>query len=283
MTDKQGRTIVIKRIKKGGHSHHGGAWKVAYADFVTAMMAFFLLMWLLQTASQEQKEAISYYFTTGSSGKGAGESIVTGGMESLETVEKPYAMPFVGFDGSSEFPDFSEPREVLVKKEKEAFDRVRIALEEAMMSDADLLELNDSLIVGEIKDGLQIQLIDQLNKPIFESGTAKMTPNGARLSKLLARVLRQMPNEMLIEGHTDSVPYASKNTVYTNWELSSDRASAVRRMLVAQGVLPDRIGGVTGRAATRPYLTEDPKAPQNRRIVIVLKSAYPAEQKSRFC
>jgi len=279
MTDKQGRTIVIKRIKKGGHGHHGGAWKVAYADFVTAMMAFFLLMWLLQTASQEQKEAISYYFTTGSSGKGAGESIVTGGMESLETVEKPYAMPFVGFDGSSEFPDFSEPRDVLVKKEKEAFDRVRIALEEAMMSDADLLELHDSLVVDEIKDGLQIQLIDQLNKPIFESGTAKMTPNGARLSKLLARVLRQMPNEMLIEGHTDSVPYASKNTAYTNWELSSDRASAVRRMLVAQGVSPDRIGGVTGRAATQPYLTEDPKAPQNRRIVIVLKSAYPAEQK----
>ncbi len=273
MADKQGRTIVIKRIKKGGHGHHGGAWKVAYADFVTAMMAFFLLMWLLQTASQEQKEAISYYFTTGSSGKGAGESIVTGGMESLETVEKPYAMPFVGFDGSSEFPDFTESREVLIKKEKEAFDRVRIALEEAMMSDAALLELNDSLVVGEVKDGLQIQLIDQLNKPIFESGTAKMTPNGARLSNLLARVLKQLPNPMRIEGHTDAVPYTLANKSYTNWELSSDRALAVRRMLVAQGVSADRIVSVTGRAATQPYLTEDPKAPQNRRIVIVLKSA----------
>lgn len=273
MADKQGRTIVIKRVKKGGHGHHGGAWKVAYADFVTAMMAFFLLMWLLQTASQEQKEAISYYFTTGSSGKGAGDSIVTGGLESLETVEKPYAMPFVGFDGSSEFPDFSEPREILVKKEKEAFDRVRIALREAMMSDPALLELHDSLVVTEVKDGLQIQLIDQLNKPIFESGSAKMTPNGARLSKLLARVLKQMQNEMVIEGHTDSVPYAVHGKAYTNWELSSDRALAVRRMLVAQGVSADRIVSVTGRAATQPYLTEDPKAPQNRRIVIVLKSA----------
>lgn len=273
MADKQGRTIVIKRVKKGGHGHHGGAWKVAYADFVTAMMAFFLLMWLLQTASQEQKEAISYYFTTGSSGKGAGDSIVTGGLESLETVEKPYAMPFVGFDGSSEFPDFSEPREILVKKEKEAFDRVRIALQEAMMSDPTLLELHDSLVVTEVKDGLQIQLIDQLNKPIFESGSAKMTPNGARLSNLLARVLKQMQNEMVIEGHTDSVPYAVHGKAYTNWELSSDRALAVRRMLVAQGVSADRIVSVTGRAATQPYLTEDPKAPQNRRIVIVLKSA----------
>lgn len=277
MADKQGRTIVIKRVKKGGHGHHGGAWKVAYADFVTAMMAFFLLMWLLQTASQEQKEAISYYFTTGSSGKGAGDSIVTGGMESLETVEKPYAMPFVGFDGSSEFPDFAEPREVLVKKEKEAFDRVRIALREAMMTDPALMELNDSLVVSEVKDGLQIQLIDQLNKPVFESGTAKMTPNGARLSALLARVLKQLPNPMRIEGHTDAVPFASRDSSYTNWELSSDRALAVRRMLVAQGVSADGIVGVEGRAASEPYVTDDPKAPQNRRISIILKSAYSDE------
>ncbi|HBO59475.1 MAG TPA: hypothetical protein DD624_06165, partial [Alphaproteobacteria bacterium] len=220
------------------------------------------------------KEAISYYFTTGSSGKGAGDSIVTGGMESLETVEKPYAMPFVGFDGSSEFPDFSEPREILIKKEKEAFDRVRIALEEAMMSDPDLLELHDSLVVTEVKDGLQIQLIDQLNKPIFASGTAKMTPNGARLSKLLARVLKQLPNTMRIEGHTDAVPYASANKSYTNWELSSDRALAVRRMLIAMGIADSRIVGVEGRASAEPYLAEDPKAPQNRRISLVLQSAY---------
>ena len=280
MADKQGRTIAIKRVKKGGHGHHGGAWKVAYADFVTAMMAFFLLMWLLQTASQEQKEAISYYFTTGSSGKGAGDSIVTGGLESLETVEKPYAMPFVGFDGSSEFPDFSEPREMLVKKEKEAFDRVRIALREAMMSDPALLELHDSLVVTEVKDGLQIQLIDQLNKPIFASGTAKMTPNGARLSNLLARVLKQLPNPMRIEGHTDAVPYTSAKKSYTNWELSSDRALAVRRLLVAQGIADSRIAAVEGRASTEPYLTEDPTAPQNRRISLVLQSAF-GEKDSR--
>ncbi len=280
MADKQGRTIVIKRVKKGGHGHHGGAWKVAYADFVTAMMAFFLLMWLLQTASQEQKEAISYYFTTGSSGKGAGDSIVTGGLEGLETVEKPYAMPFVGFDGSSEFPDFKGPREILVKKEKEAFDRVRIALREAMMSDPALLELHDSLVVTEVKDGLQIQLIDQLNKPIFASGTAKMTPNGARLSNLLARVLKQLPNPMRIEGHTDAVPYTSANKSYTNWELSSDRALAVRRLLVAQGIADSRIAAVEGRASTEPYLTEDPTAPQNRRISLVLQSAF-GEKDSR--
>ena len=148
-----------------------------------------------------------------------------------------------------------------------------LSSEDALLSDAALLELNDSLVVGEVKDGLQIQLIDQLNKPIFESGTAKMTPNGARLSNLLARVLKQLPNPMRIEGHTDAVPYTLANKSYTNWELSSDRALAVRRMLVAQGVSADRIVSVTGRAATQPYLTEDPKAPQNRRIVIVLKSA----------
>ena len=104
-----------------------------------------------------------------------------------------------------------------------------------------------------------------------------MTPNGARLSKLLARVLKQLSNKMRIEGHTDAIPFTAHDKAYTNWELSSDRALAVRRMVVAQGVAADRIVGVTGRAAAEPYVTDDPKAPQNRRISIILKSAYSDE------
>ena len=154
MSDKE-QPIVVKRVKKGAHDHHGGSWKVAYADFMTAMMAFFLLMWILQTATEEQKAGIAQYFTSGSvmdSSTAGGETILTGGLESLETAPAPQAMPFAGFDGSNEFPTLSPQQERLVKKEKELFDRARIALEEAMQSDAALMELHDFGNEGRIAD-----------------------------------------------------------------------------------------------------------------------------------
>lgn len=272
MADKDEQPIVVKRVKKGGHGHHGGAWKVAYADFVTAMMAFFLLMWLLQTASQEQKEAIAHYFTTGSvmdSSTSGGETILTGGQESLETAPAPQAMSFVGFDGSNEFPDSRQER--LMKKEKELFDRARIALEEAMQSDAELMELHDNLVISQADEGLRIQLIDQLNLPIFVSGSNVLTPNGLRLTGLLARVLKQMPQKLTIEGHTDAVPFIGENGD-SNWELSSDRALAFRRMLISLGVPEKKIVRVTGMASVKPYVKDNPKAPQNRRISVELLS-----------
>lgn len=274
MAENGERPIVVKRVKKGGHDAHGGSWKVAYADFMTAMMAFFLLMWILQTTSKEQKEGIAQYFTTGSvmnSSTSGGNTILTGGQESLETAAAPQAFPFVGFDGSNEFPVFSPQQERLVKKEKELFGRARIALEEAMRSDADLMELYDSLVISETKEGLQIQLIDQLNHPLFVSGSDKPTPNGARLTELLARVLKQMPHSLSIEGHTDSVPFVGKNG-YSNWELSSQRALAFRRTLIKQGVAEEKIVRVVGKASTEPYLKNNPRAPQNRRISILLPS-----------
>ena len=273
MSDKE-QPIVVKRVKKGAHDHHGGSWKGAYADFMTAMMAFFLLMWILQTATEEQKAGIAQYFTSGSvmdSSTAGGETILTGGLESLETAPAPQAMPFAGFDGSNEFPTLSPQQERLVKKEKELFDRARIALEEAMQSDAALMELHDSLIISETKEGLQIQLIDQLNQPIFISGSDVLTPNGARLTGLLARVLKQMPHSMAIEGHTDAVPFAGKNG-FSNWELSSQRALAFRRMLISLGVKDKQITRVVGKASTQPYIKSDPEAPQNRRISITLLS-----------
>ena len=274
MAENGERPIVVKRVKKGGHDAHGGSWKVAYADFMTAMMAFFLLMWILQTTSKEQKEGIAQYFTTGSvmnSSTSGGDTILTGGQESLETAAAPQAFPFVGFDGSNEFPVFSPQQERLVKKEKELFGRARIALEEAMRSDADLMELYDSLVISETKEGLQIQLIDQLNHPLFVSGSDKPTPNGARLTELLARVLKQMPHSLSIEGHTDAVPFVGKNG-YSNWELSSQRALAFRRTLIKQGVAEEKIIRVVGKASTEPYLKNNPQAPQNRRISVLLPS-----------
>lgn len=273
MSDRE-QPIVVKRVKKGAHAHHGGSWKVAYADFMTAMMAFFLLMWILQTTTEEQKAGIAQYFTSGSvmdSSTSGGETILTGGLESLETAPSPQAMPFVGFDGSNEFPALSPQQERLIKKEKELFDRARIALEEAMQSDASLMELHDSLIISETKEGLQIQLIDQLNQPIFISGSDVLTPNGARLTGLLARVLKQMPHFFAIEGHTDAVPFAGKDG-YSNWELSSQRALAFRRTLISLGVKDKQITRVVGKASTQPYIKSNPKAPQNRRVSITLLS-----------
>lgn len=281
MAEKEDQPIVVKRVKKGGHDAHGGSWKVAYADFMTAMMAFFLLMWILQTATEEQKAGIAQYFTSGSvmdSSTSGGESILTGGMESLETSPAIQAMPFSGFDGSNEFPVLSAQQERLMKKEKELFDRARIALEEAMRSDAALMELHDSMVVSETKEGLQIQLIDQLNQPIFMSGSDVLTPNGARLTKLLARVLKQMPHTLAIEGHTDAVPFVGKDG-FSNWELSSQRALAFRRTLISLGVKDQQITRVVGKASTQPYLKSDPKAPQNRRISVTLLSLITDDDK----
>lgn len=280
MTENGERPVVVKRVKKGGHDAHGGSWKVAYADFMTAMMAFFLLMWILQTTSKEQKEGIAQYFTTGSvmnSSTSGGDTILTGGQESLETADAPQAFPFVGFDGSNEFPVLSPRRERLIEKEKELFGRARIALEEAMRSDAALMELHDSLVVSETKEGLRIQLIDQLNRPLFVSGSDDLTPNGARLTGLLARVLKQMPHSLSIEGHTDAVPFVGKNG-YSNWELSSQRALAFRRTLIKLGVAEEKIVRVVGKASTEPYLKSDPQAPQNRRISVLLPSLVTDEK-----
>jgi len=284
MADRE-RPIVVKRVKKGAHGAHGGSWKVAYADFMTAMMAFFLLMWILQTATKEQKAGIAQYFTTGTvmdSSTVGGETILTGGMETLETVDVSQSMPFAGFDGSNEFPELAPQRERLIQQEKDMFDRVRIALEEAMQSDPVLMELHDSLVVSETKEGLQIQLIDQLNQSIFLSGSDELTANGLRLTGLLARVLEKMPHSMAIDGHTDAVPFTGKKGKgYSNWELSSDRALAFRRMLINLGINENRIVRVIGKSSMEPYIKSDPKAPQNRRISIILLSfaSQPANKK----
>ena len=283
MAEKEDQPIVVKRVKKGGHDAHGGSWKVAYADFMTAMMAFFLLMWILQTATEEQKAGIAQYFTTGcvmDSSSSGGATLLTGGLESLETAPAPQAMPFAGFDGSNEFPTMSPQQERLIKKEKELFDRVKIALQEAMQSDPSLMELYDSMVVSETKEGLQIQLVDQLNRPIFISGSDELTPNGARLTGLLARVLKQMPHSLAIEGHTDAVPFVGKNG-FSNWELSSQRALAFRRILIRLGVKDRQITRVVGKASTQPYIKNDPEAPQNRRISITLLSLITEEDKEK--
>lgn len=276
MPEGNGAPVVIKRVKKSGHGgHHGGAWKVAYADFVTAMMAFFLLLWLIQSASEEQKQAIAYYFTTGTvmdSSTAGGATILPGALSA--TGEEAAAAPYVGFNGSQANPYLSkEKQQYLANREQEMFDRAKIALEEALASDPTLTELMDNLVITKTDEGLHVQLIDQENQSIFASGSSELTPNGMRLTVLLAKVLAQMPQNIAIEGHTDAVPFKGAKG-YSNWELSAARALAFRRRMVGLGVNDERIVRVAGQAAMQPYIPEDPTAPQNRRISMTFLSSF---------
>lgn len=272
------KVVIVKRPKKAEHGGHGGSWKVAYADFMTAMMAFFLLMWLLNMASDEQKEAISYYFTTGSvtdSSSGGAATILSGQTE-LGTAQT--TSMFVGFDGSHVAPYMmdDEQRRYFANREQELFERAKIALEEALRADPDLYELIDNLVITSTPEGLNIQLIDQQNHNLFASGSDKLTSSGLRLTAMLAKVLSQMPQQMAIEGHTDSVMFSGAKN-YTNWELSVDRALAFRRRMLALNVNPKQIVRVAGYADKKPYLPADTTAPQNRRISVTLLSDYTEE------
>ncbi|MGE0744303.1 MAG: flagellar motor protein MotB [Rhodospirillales bacterium] len=279
-------TIIIKKVKKGGHGHHGGAWKVAYADFVTAMMAFFLLLWLLNATSEDQKKGISDYFapaTASTSKSGAGG--ILGG----QTISSPGALvsrnspPSVtielkptsgdGDKDSTEKPDLTkqEMDEAIAQREEELFKEKEKELREAIEKDPDLKGLAKNLLIDQTPEGLRIQLVDRDGQPMFPSGSVKMFDRTRKLLAQVAKVVQTMPNKLSISGHTDATPFRSSvGASYGNWELSSDRAHASRRELMEDGVPAARISRVVGRADTEPLTPENPTDPQNRRISIVL-------------
>ncbi|SLN44466.1 flagellar motor protein MotB [Oceanibacterium hippocampi] len=285
--------IIVKKIKKGGHAAHGGAWKVAYADFVTAMMAFFLLLWLLNVTTDEQKMGIADYFapaaaSKSSSGAGGilggrtmspeGARISDGGVPSVvvtiapppeETADRLKDDEGAG-DGTHGFD--SEDDEFLreaVEKEEKSFDKVEQALRQALESDPELSGLAEHLLIENTKEGLRIQIVDQFRESMFEIGSSRIADRAKALMGQIARAITNMPNQIAISGHTDATPFRENNG-YSNWELSADRANASRRALVEAGVPPDRFAEVTGRAARDPMLVDDPTNPGNRRISILL-------------
>ncbi len=286
--------IVIKKVKKGGHGHHGGAWKVAYADFVTAMMAFFLLLWLLGSTTDEQKLGISDYFSPeavsiGQSGAGGlfgGTSLaVEGALTSAGgasvgavSIPLPPSEPQTaeddgedGEDGDGGIEDASREalEEQLAEREQEQFEAAESALRQAILELPELVDLQESLVIDQTPEGLRIQLVDQEGVSMFASGSAKPNEHTRRLIAMIAKVVTQLPNKISVSGHTDSVPFRSASG-YSNWELSADRANAARRLLLESGLDTDRIAGVQGLAATDPLLPDDPTSPRNRRVSIVL-------------
>jgi len=292
MSAKGSGTIIIKRVKKGGHSHHGGAWKVAYADFVTAMMAFFLLLWLLNAATKEQLQGISDYFapvsykasTSGGGGLLAGKTVAKMGVfeddsprsqEGSRTQPGEKNAPPPAPEGSEdEDPpeELSEKavQELLRKNEEEQFHVAQQQLRQAIAESSDLEGLSKSLIVDNTPEGLRIQIIDQEGLPMFPRGDSEMYAHTRKVLELVSQVIQRMPQNIDIAGHTDSTRYQG-SAGYSNWELSADRANAVRRTLVQLGVPEGRIARVVGKAATDPLVASDPSAPGNRRLEVVLQ------------
>ncbi len=294
MADKQ---IIIKRVKKVSGGHHGGAWKVAYADFVTAMMAFFLLLWLLNAVTEEQLTGISNYFaptmaSQNNSGAGGilGGQVIGHGAETSQTnspslVEHlpPSSIGPGGQDLTASSPQHkaggqtketkaekrAELRKEMAAREQRSFVAAEQTLEKAISGIPELKPYKGSLLIDNTPQGLRIQITDQNGLAMFPSGSSAMYGYTRALIDLVAQVINKLPNKISISGHTDSVPYHDPNG-YTNWELSADRALATRRALIAAGVNPSRVERVVGRAATDPLIKSDPKSPRNRRISITL-------------
>jgi chemotaxis protein MotB len=287
------RPIVIKKIKKvTGGGHHGGAWKVAYADFVTAMMAFFLLMWLINTTSPEQKRGIADYFapasvsetTSGSGGILGGTSLGEDGAKGsgtrsiVEGLAPDSQNPNDGKTKDASKSDVNQAstealRQALEKREEAAFESAAQSLRQALQDMPELAELSKNLIIDQTPEGLRIQLVDQEGRSMFDQGSVQPNTRAKLLLRAVAKVINQLPNRISIYGHTSASPGGAK--AEGDWTLSSARADASRRVLQSAGVDADRIYQVAGKATSEPLYPDDPVLPGNRRIAIVLLREAP--------
>lgn len=266
MADESQRPIVVKKIKKGGHGHHGGAWKIAYADFVTAMMAFFLLMWLLGSASQGTLNGISEYFKTplkvalaGGAGAGDATSVIKGGGNDITKQAGQ-----VNKAGARQV-------EIMQKQQEQArLNELQQKIQQTIDNSVLLKEYKNQLKLEMTPEGLKIQIVDEQNRPMFDSGSSRMLPHTRALLQQLAMDLNQLPNRISISGHTDATPFSGGQGGYSNWELSADRANTARRELVAGGLSESKVIRVVGLASAIPLVKSNVFSPENRRITIVV-------------
>ncbi|BCL75191.1 chemotaxis protein MotB [Jeongeupia sp. HS-3] len=267
MSDESQRPIVVKRIKKGGHGHHGGAWKIAYADFVTAMMAFFLLMWLLGSVSKGNLKGISDYFSNplkvasrGGEGAGDADSLIKGGGKDLsqKAGQLKKGTPMV------EDQQKDKSRLSALKKKFEAL------MNDKAKKNSKLAQFKDQLRLDMVAEGLRIQIVDKQNRPMFKSGVSELEPYAAEILDEIAQLLNEVPNSVSISGHTDAQQYASGQRGFSNWELSADRANAARRELIHGSLSEQKILRVNGFADEVPLDASNRVNPVNRRISIVV-------------
>ena len=254
------KPVIIKKVKKvTAAGHHGGAWKVAYADFVTAMMAFFLLLWLLSMTSDEKRARISDYFQHFSLYTESGSSFMSGADDDIfKNTTAGSAKALTELEGDDEIAE-----------------NIKKSLSKAIADN--LGDLEEQVLIEKVKDGIRIHLTDNEGSTMFQSGSNEMTLKAKEVLKIIGENIRSLKNRVSIEGHTDAIPFTGKN--YSNWELSTERASAARRELEANGLDPKRLISVAGFADTDPLIENDPNDARNRRISIILK--FPRKKQKR--
>ncbi len=278
MSDDTQQPIVVKRIKKGDGGAHGGAWKLAYADFMTAMMAFFLLMWLLGSTSAGDLKGIAEFFQNplkaamqGGDGTGDSSSVIPGGGEDLSRAVGQVRR------GATEGRRTKDPTTGAGQAEYEAELRERgrlldlkAKLEAIIEADDILRILKHQILIDVIPEGLRIQLLDEQNRPMFNLSSAELQPYARTLLREIGRALNDVPNRLSLSGHTDASRYAGGERGFSNWELSANRANASRRELIAGGMIPDKVVRVVGLADTMPFDAANPHDASNRRISIIV-------------
>jgi chemotaxis protein MotB len=274
MADEGLRPIVVKRIKKGGGGHHGGAWKIAYADFVTAMMAFFLLMWLLGSTTKGDLQGISDYFRTplkvamsGGSGSGDSASVIQGGGKDL--TRRDGQVKHGDIPAEKKTYDLKAARAALEREENMRLAALKSRIEATIEANPMLKKYKNQLLLDITSEGLRIQIVDEKNRPMFALAKAQLEPYTRDILDVLGMVLNEVPNKIGLSGHTDSTPYPS-DAGYSNWELSADRANASRRELVKGGLAEDKVLRVVGLGSAAHLDRKDPFNPINRRISIIV-------------
>ncbi|ODT82887.1 MAG: hypothetical protein ABS76_04995 [Pelagibacterium sp. SCN 64-44] len=288
------RPIIIKKVKKHKHAHHGGAWKIAYADFVTAMMAFFLLLWLISMTTPEQKEGLASYFapasiaptTSGAGGLMGGTALdnsdaqMSGSQPEIakEVAMVPKGEDFGSVEGAlsgrnqqqgSDSADSRTSQTDMRADDDQGFHSAAASIRQAWQSMPDITDIADSLIVEETKEGLNIRLIDQEGRPMFPEGSKYPNEPTRQAIAAVAPILARMSNPVRITGHT-AAGGSYSNPRYGSWELSADRANSVRQILGEFGLKDERVDAVVGRAASDPFFPNDPYMAANERIEITL-------------
>jgi chemotaxis protein MotB len=285
MSDDSQRPIIVKRIKKGGHGHHGGAWKIAYADFVTAMMAFFLLMWLLGSTTKGDLEGISEYFKTplkvalaGGSGAGDATSVIKGGGTDLR---RKTGQVNKGVEGAKRNGiDEKDAEQALRQQEALRLQALKAELESVIDANQTLKQFKNQLLIDITSEGLRVQIVDEQNRPMFAIGSSQLQPYTVEILRQIGQVLNEVPNRITISGHTDASAYQGGERGYSNWELSADRANAARRALLAGGMEEHRIARVIGLGSAVLLDAADPFNPINRRVSIIVMNRR-AEEAAR--
>lgn len=267
--------IIIKKIKKkAAHGHHGGAWKIAYADFVTAMMAFFLLMWLLGTTDEVTKKGISEYFqnpfgvalTTGGNAAGDRTHIIQAGGSDMKSQDEGQVQK-----GEVVVPPPPEDIEKIAEQqEKEKLEKLQEKIEKMLEADAKLAEFKDQIKLETTPEGLKIQIIDAKNRPMFQLASSSIEDYAETILRALAPVINELPNKVSVNGHTDALPFPVNRSGYSNWELSTDRANVARHELTQGGLAEEKVLRVVGLASSIPYNAQNPIDPMNRRISIIV-------------